>query len=260
MRAALATFDTQPQPDRNLTVMLDLMTQATSGGAQLIVFAEAALSGFVFTGRDADADHTLAVAVDGPELGQLIHAARQLHLWVALGFLERQGEHLFDAAVLIDPARGVVLHYHRVSPGWRWPDAPAEYCDGQTVPSVATPFGRVALLLCGDAFHAGAAALATAQRPDLLLLPFARGFDEDAPTEAAWTQERQLYAETLARIAPRSLAVNALGPTHVGGAFHTCGPDVIDFQSLHRPGLLFVDWEHPSVPAHHLISSPKEYL
>jgi predicted amidohydrolase len=241
MRAALATFVTAPESSQNLARMLERLHEAASAGAALVVFAEAAPTGWVHTGRDAENDRGLAWTVCGPEVEQLRSAARALGLWVGFGLLERAGQRLHDAALLLDSGGQTALHYRRVSPGWRWPDASPEYQEGTEVPVAVTPFGRVVFLLCGDAFAPGVAALAQAARPDLLLLPFARGFDEDAPDVAAWQQEPQMYAETLAEVAPVTLAVNSLGQGMVGGAFVLASGVVHAVQAIRAPGLLLID-------------------
>jgi len=203
----------------NLHRMRTAIQEAAAVGAHLVVFAEAALTGWAHTGRDAGADRALALAVDSMEVGGLREAARRHGVWVALGLLEHSGELLFDAALLLDPQGETRLHFRRLSPGWRWPDASSSYREGTEMLTAQTPFGRVAFLLCGDAFWPEARALAREARPDLLLLPFARGFDEDAPDGAAWQTEPEAYAATLADVAPVTLAVNSLGLGMVGGAF-----------------------------------------
>lgn len=177
----------------------------------------------------------------GPEVEQLRLAARALGLWVGFGLLERAGQRLHDAALLLSPTGQTALHYRRISPGWRWPDAGPDHQEGTEVPVAVTPFGRVVFLLCGDAFEPEVAALAQAARPDLLLFPFARGFDEDAPDVAAWRQEPQVYAEALAEVAPLTLAVNSLGQGMVGGAFVLASGVVHAVQAIHAPGLLLTD-------------------
>ncbi|MPY65909.1 carbon-nitrogen hydrolase family protein [Deinococcus sp. SDU3-2] len=241
MKAALVVFPTAPDLAGNLGRIEAAVQDAALAGASLAVFAETALTGWAHTGRDADTDRPLALEVRGPELVRLREVAYRYGIWLAFGLLERDGDALYDAALLLDPQGETRLHFRRLSPGWRWPDAGPAYREGTAVPTAPTPFGRVAFLLCGDAFSPEAVALARAAQPDLLLLPFARGFDEDAPDAVAWQDEPQVYAEALAGAAPVTLAVNSLGAGMVGGAFVLKRGRVAARWPIQTPGLLLHD-------------------
>ena len=242
--AALAVFETQAQVSQNLRTMQAKIAEA-AGKAQLVVFSEMALSGFVLSGRDAQTDLSFAVAADGAEIGLLRESARSHGVWVAFGFLERAHGQLFDSALLLDDAGRTRLHYRRISPTWHWPDAPATFEEGHTVPVAVTPFGRVAFLICGDAFCSEALARLRDGRPTLLLLPLARGFDEDAPNIDSWRAEHQLYADALRDLVPTTLAINSLGAGMVGGAFRAEAGSVRETLPLNVNDLMIVDLPTP---------------
>jgi predicted amidohydrolase len=155
--------------------------------------------------------------------------------------LEVAGHNLYDSAVLIGPDGRTRLHHRRLSPGWHWPDSPVQYRDGRHVPLAHTPAGRLGVLLCGDVFNPQATVLARAAVLGVLLVPFSRGYDQDAPDDAAWQTEATVYAQTLAAVAPLALCVNHTGAGAVGGAFVVQQGQVTAQLTHGQAGLLMVD-------------------
>lgn len=45
-------------------------------------------------------------------------AAQARSVWLGLGLLDRAGQRLYDAVLLLDSQGGVALHYRRIQPQW----------------------------------------------------------------------------------------------------------------------------------------------
>jgi predicted amidohydrolase len=99
------------QNTRNLETMLQRLDETARQGARLVVFPECALSGYCFDSRDEALP--FAESIPGPAVESLAQACRRLDRFAVMGMLERSGDRLFNAAVLVGP-RGLVGSYRKV--------------------------------------------------------------------------------------------------------------------------------------------------
>jgi 5-aminopentanamidase len=95
----------------NRTSMITRLTAAAADGAHLVVFPECALTGYGFASR-AEALR-VAEPADGPSSQAIKSALKRLDVFVVYGFLEADGDRLFNACLLVGP-RGVVGVYRKV--------------------------------------------------------------------------------------------------------------------------------------------------
>ncbi len=95
----------------NAARVIDWLDQAGHKGAELVVMPECMLSGYAYDSREAAVAN--ARAIDDPLFADFARVAARHELHFSLGFLERQGDQLFNAAVLIGPA-GIVGQYRKV--------------------------------------------------------------------------------------------------------------------------------------------------
>lgn len=110
MRVAAAQIDIAiGETEQNLQKILSRMNDAAQNKAGLVIFPECSLQGYCFTSRD----EAWAVAEDisGAVCARLAEEAKKLGCTAIIGFLERQGENLFNSALIIGP-RGI-LGVHR---------------------------------------------------------------------------------------------------------------------------------------------------
>lgn len=245
MRVALGVFRTGPDRRVNLARMARLCDQAAGQAADLVLFAEAAVTGF--TGNH-DARHDLAFGepVPGPATAVLGAAARRLGLWVGFGLFERSGSILYDSAVLLDRSGSPRLVYRRIDPHWHQPDAdPAVYRQGTRTPAVRADFGAMSMMICGDLFNDEVADQVAALRPDMVFIPMARGFDADVADDRQWRDREQgIYASQVQRINAVGLLVNELAahddPTGCfgGATVFAANGTVLAELPLHTEGLL----------------------
>ncbi len=248
MRAALVVHRVLPDAGANLETVLKWIDQAAAAGARLVLFAEAALTGLI---NDDDPQHDLPLGqpIPGPVTAVLGRRAEANAIWLAIGLLEREGDSLYDSALLFRPDGEIGLHYRRIQPQWHGGDAdPLVYRQGTDLPAIDTPLGRMAFLLCGDLFDDDLVLRARDLRPDWLLFPFARCFADGSVDQGRWDEEEQpAYVERVRMVGATALMANYLAaPDLLGGAFGgamavTGDGTVIDRLPLGQEGMLLVD-------------------
>ena len=111
MRVAVA--QTEPklgEKERNLAACLERLEEAASAGAQLLVLPECALSGYMFESTDEALPY--AEEIPGPSTEALADACRRLDVYAVCGLLERDGDVLHNAAVLVGP-EGLIGSYRK---------------------------------------------------------------------------------------------------------------------------------------------------
>ena len=250
MRIALGVHRIAADPAANLATLNRLSTTAADHGADLVVFSEAALTGFIGTG-DPDHDRRLSETVPGEATQTLSATAQRTGIGITFGLYEMDHDHhLYDSAVLIGSDGAISLHYRRISPQWHRQGAdPAIYREGTELPVINTGFGRICMLLCGDLFDDAIMHRVADLQPELILVPFAREFDSEVADATAWHDvEIGVYAERAALSGATAALVNQIGPgdeRHFGGAL-VIAPDgsVLGNLDLHTEGLLYADLEH----------------
>ena len=87
------------EKDRNLTRCLELIQVTAREGAQLIVFPECALTGYVFTSLEEALP--LCESIPGPSTEKILSLCRELNVYVVLGLLEREAGKCYNAAALL---------------------------------------------------------------------------------------------------------------------------------------------------------------
>ena len=130
----------------NLARCLELMKAAAKEGARLIVFPEAALSGYVF--RSLDEALPLAEPIPGPSTVRIMDACREQDVYVVVGLLEKDRSKFYNTAVLIGPSglmgkyRKLHLPYLGIDRFLNHGDLPLKVYD--------TDVGRIGLSICYD--------------------------------------------------------------------------------------------------------------
>ncbi len=130
------------QPQANLARAVGCIVQAAGAGCDLVV-----LPACLDLGWGDGCACTLAQTIPGPHTQGLCDAARQHRVFVAAGLVERQGEHLFNAAVLIDDT-GQLCLLHRKLNGLSVLNG--LYATGDRLGVAHTRLGVVGLAICAD--------------------------------------------------------------------------------------------------------------
>jgi predicted amidohydrolase len=147
----------------------------------------------------------LARPVPGPHADVLTRTAREAGVYVAAGLVERAGDRLYNAAVLIDPGGRIVLHHRKIN---ELDIALDLYSVGDRLGVAETALGTLGLAICADNFADSLALGHVLARmgAQLILSPSAWAVDADhdnvgAPYGALWldsyTELARLYDVTV---------------------------------------------------------------
>jgi predicted amidohydrolase len=131
------------QPEANLDRAVGRVQEAAAQGCRLVVLPECMDLGWT----DPSA-RTLAQPIPGPYSDRLARAARGEDIFVA-GLVERSGERLFNAGVLIDPSGKILLVHRKIN---ELDLAHDLYSIGDRLGMAQTPLGTLAVNICADNF------------------------------------------------------------------------------------------------------------
>src|SRR5829696_3112070 len=91
------------EKERNVRRSLELIESATANGAQLLILPELCNSGYAFNSRE-EAFALAEEVPNGPTCRGWEEAAHKYGLYIVAGINERDGQILYNAAVVIGPS------------------------------------------------------------------------------------------------------------------------------------------------------------
>jgi len=169
---------------RNLSQLMTWMTRAADAGADLVVFPEQILQGYLPDTLNWSADAVTwqmaqaEVIPQGESVQALLQQAAQLGLHLVFGMTERHPDHdevLFNSAVLAGP-EGLIGVYRKVhQPG----DEKHIYYPGDDFPVFRTALGRIGMLICYDKVFPESTRELALKGADIMIMPTAWGFGGD---------------------------------------------------------------------------------
>jgi NAD+ synthase (glutamine-hydrolysing) len=173
----------------NLEKHLSLAKEARAGGADLILFPELSLTGYVLQDLASAVSHK-PVSEDSA-FGPLLKASQDIDMLV--GFVDEDNRHRFfiSAAYL---SKGEVVHVHHkvYLPTYGLFDEGRFFACGNSVEAFDTRFGRAGVLICEDFWHASPPYLLWLDGADLFLFASAspgRGLNKEPQLESArWVE------------------------------------------------------------------------
>ena len=194
---ALAQINTRlGDVQANLEKHLSLAWEAQAAGADLLIFPELSLTGYVL--QDLAPVVARKPSPDDPDFRELLNASQKLDLVV--GFVEEDPRHRFYTAAAY-LSRGEVVHVHHkvYLPTYGLFDEGRFFAWGDVVHAFNTRFGRVGLLICEDFWHASPPYLLWLDGADLFLFTSAspgRGLRNEPQLDSAhWVEHiNQAYA------------------------------------------------------------------
>jgi len=155
------------QPEKNTPTIIDQLEQAARKGARLIVFPECAITGYSFASRQ----QALAAAtpLDSPHIQAIQKACARLNVFAVVGTAEKDGETLYNTAVLLGPS-GMVDRYRKTHLPWMGLD---RFTTAGTEPYRVVDLGglRVGMLICYDGSFPETCRALTLLGADLVVLP-----------------------------------------------------------------------------------------
>jgi N-carbamoylputrescine amidase len=163
--------------ERNLEVSLRFVRRAAAEGADLVILPELASSGCDLGPRE----RALGFAEEfpgGPTVRAWGEEAERSGLMVVGGLLEREGDALFNSAVLVGP--DVTERYRKTH---LWDGEKRLYEPGSELPVFDTPLGKIGILVCYDAWFPEAARALAIKGAQIICVP------SNAPDD--WVPEGQ---------------------------------------------------------------------
>ena len=146
MRVGVAQIEPRlGERERNLETCLARLEEAAAGGAKLLVLPECAIPGYMFD--SAEEALPLAEEIPGPSSEALERECRRLGMHVVCGLLERDGDALRNAAVLVGPD-GLIGTYRKTHLPFLGVDRFVVPGDELTV--YDTALGRIGVEICYD--------------------------------------------------------------------------------------------------------------
>jgi predicted amidohydrolase len=191
------------RPEANLARAVERVGQAADQGCRLVVLPECMDLGWTHPSA-----RQLAQPIPGLHYDRLAQAARDNRIYVAAGLVERAGDRLFNAAVLIGPSGDLRLLHRKIN---ELEIALDLYAVGDRLGVVETELGTLGLAICADNFPSSLAIGHVLARmgAQVILSPsaWAVAADHDNQLErygglwrGAYTQLTSLYDVTVAGV------------------------------------------------------------
>jgi NAD+ synthase (glutamine-hydrolysing) len=205
----------------NLEKHLDYISQAKAEKADLILFPELSLTGYMLQDLVSTVSHR--PTEEDPIFKPLLKASQSMDLVV--GFVDEDPRHRFYiASAYLSGGRVLHVHHKVYLPTYALFDEGRFFTPGGSIRSFGTRFGQVGMLICEDFWHASPPYLLWLDGADLLLFSSAspgRGLNQHPKLESAWWVENvnQSYANLFTSFVAHSNRVGYEdGLTFWGGA------------------------------------------
>jgi predicted amidohydrolase len=242
MRVALAQIDCLlGDVEANLRRAKEVVAEAKDKGADLVVFPELSLAGYALgelsdeVAIEARSEPIISLAEESGEIG------------VVVGFCEEgRGFRIYNSAAYLEG--GSLLHLHRklYLPNYRIYEERKHYNPGQSMRAFDTKLGRMAMLICNDAWQPFLPFIAVQDGAQVLIIPADSGsypHPELLDTKDYWRGITRFYARMLESYV---IFVNRVGKQDnlvFWGYSHVVDPwgTVVAEGPLHEEALITVD-------------------
>ncbi len=191
----------------NFVRIENAIVDAKELGAKIACLPETTIYGWV----NPDA-HQRAFAIPGKDSDRLCELARKHKIYVSAGLAEKDGDKLFDSALLIDDSGNILIKHRKINTLTELMEPP--YTRGEDVLTADTPLGRIGLLICADTFDKDILKRMADLKPDLMLVPY--GW---AAKEEAWPEHGKALAKTVSTAA-KAIGAPLIGTDLVGEISH----------------------------------------
>jgi predicted amidohydrolase len=196
MRVALAQIDSiLGDTEENLRRSKEVVAEAKDRDTDLTVFPELSLSGYALGELGDD----VPIEAHSKPISSLAEAAGEMA--VVVGFCEEgRGFHTYNSAAYLEG--GSIRHLHRklYLPNYRIYEERKHYNPGQSMRAFDTRFGRMAMLICNDAWQTFLPFIAVQDGAQVLIIPADSGsypYPELLDTKSYWRGITRFYARML---------------------------------------------------------------
>jgi predicted amidohydrolase len=191
----------------NLRRIENAVILAKESKSDIILFPESAILGWI----NPEAPQ-LANTIPGCDSDFLCKLALNYKIFICIGLDEKEGDRLFDSAVLIDDHGQIILKHRKINV---LPDLMSPpYAIGNDVNTADTRFGKIGVIICADSFKDDILQKMLAQKPDIMLIPY--GW---AAPENEWPQHGKKLENVVINVA-KTLKCPVIGTDLVGEVAH----------------------------------------
>jgi deaminated glutathione amidase len=137
--------------EANFAKLVTYARQAAARGAKLVITPEGFIEGYVANdkqnpGISEERYRSIGEGIDGPLINRVRGLARELKIYLLVGFAELRDGKMFNSAVIFSPEGAVTLHYSKAHNAH---DEPYN-TKGTLFPVADTALGRLGTLICYD--------------------------------------------------------------------------------------------------------------
>ena len=165
------------------------LEQAQARHADIAIFPESSLLGW----ENPEA-HKMAQPIPGADSDRIAALARRYHVMIAIGLDEKDGDHLYDSAILVDNTGNLLWKHRKINVLPELMTPPYSQGKPEDIGVVNTEFGRIAVLICADTFTDDFVQRMKALKPDLMLVPYGWAAPNDQ-----WPQHSELLRQLVER-------------------------------------------------------------
>jgi predicted amidohydrolase len=150
----------------NLESIVTATRKAAYNRANLIVFPECSLTGYIFSSRREAL--SFAETIPGPGTERVASICQELKVYVIFGLLEKEGDRLFNATAFVGP-KGLIAGYRKNHLPFLGVDRFVDIGD-KPFQVYQTPVGNIGLLICYDIAFPESSRVMTLLGADILAL------------------------------------------------------------------------------------------
>ena len=191
----------------NLVRIENAIVQAKEKQAELILFPESCLLGWI----NPEAFQR-ACPIPGEDSELICSLAKKYKIYICIGLDEKDGEKLYDSAILIDDQGNILLKHRKINVLPELMSPP--YSIGEGVQVVRTKYGIIGVMICADSFLENLLESMMSKKPDLLLIPY--GW---AAPENGWPEHGQELVKVVKKAAQK-VNCPVIGTNLIGQVAH----------------------------------------
>lgn len=215
MKLALAQMLVEPgEPNANLARAEHRIKAAAERGVDVVVLPECLDLGWTHPSAITKA----TPVPEGATCQRYVRAAMDHNVFVCAGLVERSGDRLYNAAVLVSPNGEILLHHRKIH---ELDFARELYSTGDRLGVVDASLGRIGLMICADGFAPGQAIsrLLAMMGAQIILSPCAWAVPADHDNDK--TPYGQIWLDNYGPVC-REFGITIIGCSNVGPI--TAGP------------------------------------